>query len=626
MASPFGSNTTESAGRLRDIRSAVSKSQLLGFTSNADTKEKVDSNPTVCEYIVAILADKLGIKHAFGCPGDFAFAFDDAIEENPNVEFVVSSNELNASYAADAYARVHGASILTTTYGVGEMSAINGVLGAKAERVGAVFHLVGEPGLRLQHTGRILHHTLGEDAISDQFTAITEQSCCVGLRVTDPASVPKDLDRVVEIGLRKQQPICIKVPKDIGYARIPEKALAHFTSAFSNGVPRNQMRSMCHPISVALELQNGVASVMKRLEGSKRLVVMASYVIQRQGLEDKALALIEKLGAPFVVTTMDKGVLSEHHSLYAGMYKGKMSHPAVMDLVDSADTVLDIGGILWDDLSTGFGTSEVLKKCVIKLDGNNAAICLGDETEQCMQNRARSFRTCYLGDVLDALLEASLPSFSVEITNVLRWPPCQNPSDLITYAHVAAVVQEFLQEEDIFVCEVGTSSMILPAIQLPQSCKFISQTLWGSIGYATPAVFGASLASPDKRCLLVTGDGAHQMTANELGGMARYGAKPIIIVLNNGVYGVEEFLEKNALLSYNELANWGYADVARSMGCGKNWIIETVSTVDALMEGLNRARDEVKGAYIEVILEEKLLDSLSSSALSMEYMDAPTLH
>eukprot|EP00889_Picochlorum_renovo_P006984 jgi/Picre1/34014/NNA_001491.t1 len=432
MASPFGSNTTESAGRLRDIRSAVSKSQLLGFTSDVDTRGKIDSNPKVCEYIVGVLADKLGIKHAFGCPGDFAFAFDDAIEENPNIEFVVSSNELNASYAADAYARVH----------------------AKAERVGALFPSRREPGLRLQHTGRVLHHTLGEDAVSGQFAEITEHSCCVGLRVTDPASVPKDLDRVIEIALRKHQPVCIRVPKDIGYARIPEKALTHFKSIFSNGVPRNQIRLMCHPISVELELQNGVSSVIKRLEVSKRLVVMASYVIQRQGLEDKAIALIEKLGAPFVVTTMDKGVLSEHHPLYAGMYKGKMSHPTVVNLVDSADTVLDIGGILWDDLSTGFGTSAVLKERVIELDGNNAAISLGDETEQCMQNRARSFRTCYLGDVLDALLEASLPSFSTEIQAVSRWPPCQNPADPITYAHIAAVVQEFLQEEDIFVVKL----------------------------------------------------------------------------------------------------------------------------------------------------------------------------
>ena len=51
---------------------------------------------SVCEYIVGVLADRLGIRHAFGCPGDFAFAFDDAIESHPSMSFVLTTNELNA--------------------------------------------------------------------------------------------------------------------------------------------------------------------------------------------------------------------------------------------------------------------------------------------------------------------------------------------------------------------------------------------------------------------------------------------------------------------------------------------------------------------------------------------------
>ena len=123
---------------IRSLRSAVSSSH---FVLN-DTEIVNSKQPTVCDYIIDILANSLGIRHAFGCPGDFAFAIDDAIENCPNMDYVLTSNELNAGYAADAYARIHGSSILTTTYGVGELSAANAVMGAKAERVGAVFHLV----------------------------------------------------------------------------------------------------------------------------------------------------------------------------------------------------------------------------------------------------------------------------------------------------------------------------------------------------------------------------------------------------------------------------------------------------------------------------------------------------
>jgi len=82
-------------------------------------------------------------------PGDYSFPFDDAIEQCPELEWVVCANELNAAYAADGYARLRGAAILTSTYGVGELSALNGMMGSKATRL-PVFHIVGVPSLRIQ--------------------------------------------------------------------------------------------------------------------------------------------------------------------------------------------------------------------------------------------------------------------------------------------------------------------------------------------------------------------------------------------------------------------------------------------------------------------------------------------
>ena len=97
----------------------------------------------VAEYVVARLVD-LGINHSFSIPGDFAFPIDNALITNDKLQNIVNANELNASYAADGYARANGAAILSTTYAVGELSALNGVMGAKAENL-IVFHLVGTP-------------------------------------------------------------------------------------------------------------------------------------------------------------------------------------------------------------------------------------------------------------------------------------------------------------------------------------------------------------------------------------------------------------------------------------------------------------------------------------------------
>jgi len=81
----------------------------------------------VADYIVQRLAAE-GINHCFGVAGDYAFPLCDAVDRSKEVKWIGCSNELNASYAADGYARIGGAAMLVTTYGVGELSALNGYL------------------------------------------------------------------------------------------------------------------------------------------------------------------------------------------------------------------------------------------------------------------------------------------------------------------------------------------------------------------------------------------------------------------------------------------------------------------------------------------------------------------
>lgn len=101
---------------------------------------------TVGNYLISRLTE-IGITHVFGVPGDYNLAFLDHIVVSPELAWVGNANELNAAYAADGYARVAGAGALLTTYGVGELSAINGLAGAYAEYV-PVIHIVGEALVR----------------------------------------------------------------------------------------------------------------------------------------------------------------------------------------------------------------------------------------------------------------------------------------------------------------------------------------------------------------------------------------------------------------------------------------------------------------------------------------------
>ncbi|KGI83539.1 indole-3-pyruvate decarboxylase, partial [Exiguobacterium mexicanum] len=103
---------------------------------------------TVIEHVLSRL-NEIGICDIFGVAGDYAFPIEDAVCESKNMRWIGNCNELNASYAADGYARTKGAAALSTTFGVGELSALNGIAGSYAENL-AIFHLVGMPASGVQ--------------------------------------------------------------------------------------------------------------------------------------------------------------------------------------------------------------------------------------------------------------------------------------------------------------------------------------------------------------------------------------------------------------------------------------------------------------------------------------------
>jgi indolepyruvate decarboxylase len=160
----------------------------------------------------------------------------------------------------------------------------------------------------------------------------------------------------------------------------------------------------------------------------------------------------------------------------------------------------------------------------------------------------------------------------------------------------------FLKPDDILVAETGTASIGLVSALMPQGATFHNQTLWGSIGWATPAAFGVAVAAPDKRVVLVTGDGSHQLTVQEIGQFGRRGLKPIVFLLNNDGYLIERMLCKNPAIAYNDLAPWRYAELPRVFGCD-DWLTARVTTCGELDAALGSATNSSTGVYIEVVTD-----------------------
>ena len=539
---------------------------------NKPVRQSDTSSPTVkavsvADYIVERLAAE-GIDRCFGVAGDYAFPICNAVDGSAKVKWIGCSNELNASYAADGYARIRGAAMLATTYGVGELSAINGVMGAKSER-SLVFHVVGMPSYQNQRVHKIAHHTLG-DGVFGNFVALSASAACCHA-VINPENCVVEMERVIAQARRNNQPAYIAVPSDYALTPIAPADVKPI-------VPRSNEAA----------LQKAMAMIAERLNTAKSVVAFPAFTVSRLGLQKQAQQAIEALGCPFVTTLMEKCLIDEGHPQFAGMYVGAVSEPKTRQIVEGADVVLDLGGVNLNDITTAAysGRLDLSRFITIGLED----VRIGDEV----------IANVRLADILSELAKLK-PSWAPYRGKPQGLAPVNgNPSDKITMAALYPRYAAFLRSGDTVVLETGSSSLGVTPTIFPDGVRVQAQVLWGSIGWATPAAFGVALADPSRRTILITGEGSHQLTANDIGAMGRFGANVIVFVLNNSGYLIERALEENPNWTYNDLAPWNYAELPKALGCA-DWFTARVSTLGELDAAMKSARANKSGAYIEIM-------------------------
>lgn len=547
--------------------------------------------PTVAEYTLTRLA-ALGIDKVFGVPGDYAFPVDDAVETVAGLEWVACANELNAAYAADGYARIRGAAILSTTYGVGELSALNGVMGSRAHRL-PVFHIVGMPSERIQHLKLITHHNLG-DTRYDRFHDISSSACCVSARLT-PDNCIDELERVIREALRQSMPAYIVISDVNGLMPVIGRPV--------RGEPLAKVKRQR---SDETELAAAVDAILVRLAAARNPVATITTLTARYGVVDKAVKLVGKANLPVAITPYDKGVVDESMPQYIGLYAaGSSQPPAVRDIVEQADLILDIGGVMLTELNTA------LWSAVLDTD---RAICIH---ENWIRNGTDVYLNVAISDVLDALIKKVKSRSRDEAPADGELEMTGSAEDPTASANFYPRLQRRLRADDTLVIETGTCMLHLNGMRLPGGVDAQGQGLWGSIGWATPATLGIAMAKTKGRTWLVTGDGSHQMTLNELAVMGRYGIAPKIFVLNNGLYGVEDVISERGH-AYDDLAPVDYHLLPEALGC-RNWLCAKVSTVAELEKALDDIDDHDGAAYIEVMIPDEESQPLPDHVIDRGY-------
>jgi len=489
---------------------------------------------TVSGYLIHRLHE-IGVNHLFGVPGDYNLDFLDDVMVSP-IRWVGNCNELNAGYAADGYARVNGIGAAVVTYGVGGMSILNAVAGAYAEHVPMIV-INGAPAARRREAEALVHHLVAHYYLQlEIFKKVTADATML----TDPFTAPDEIDRVLRSCLTNKLPVYIELPADIVRAscKAPVKALS-ISPLASN------------PDSLA-EAVKETAGLLQRASSP---VILAGIELLRFNLGNETLKLVESSEIPYATMLGSKSVLPELHPQFTGIYQGNWSKKQVQAQVEGSDCLLSLGAWM-TDLDTGLFSINLDKKHMIEIGQGKVRV------------GGHFYPQVELSDFIRELTLQVQPRSYLSSHPALSYQPKQpfipQPDCGLTATRLYDCVNYYLDDRMVLLSEPGDAFCATPEFHIEEAENFIVQSYYCSIGFCTPAALGVSLARPGKRPVVLTGDGAFQMTAQELSTFIRERRPAIFILVNNDGYLIERKLHQDG--TYNDLQMWQYASLPEVFG------------------------------------------------------------
>jgi TPP-dependent 2-oxoacid decarboxylase len=507
----------------------------------------------------------LGLRHIFGIPGDYILNLCQLIEDSP-IQWVGTTREDCAGFAADAYARINGIGAACVTYCVGGLNTVNAVACAYAERSPVVL-LSGSPALseRLRHP--LLHHLVRD--FSTQLK-VFEQITCAATVLDDPLTAAREIDQTLAALARYKRPVYLEIPRDLVNAPLTGSCR-----------PRPEEEEEGDPEA----LTEAIAEVRAMLSTAERPVVLVGAEVHRFGLQGELQTLVERMNVPVAATLLGKSVIREDHPLYIGIYNGLMGRDEVQRFVGQADCLLMLGSILTD----------------IDLDASSGALSEG-RAIHATADKISVKRHRYVGirfeEFVRALANAPLPSFPLRRLPAFEAAFKETPAagSPVTLRGLFGHLDCCLDETTVVVADVGESLFAAADLRVHRSAEFLSPAYYTSMGFGVPAALGAAFAAPSLRPLVLVGDGAFQMTGTELATCIRHGQNQIVLVLNNRGYSTEREIMEGP---FNDIHEWQYEKVCDLLGSG---VGHKVATHGEFVAALDAARADPKQVHVLNIL------------------------
>ncbi|KAJ0114031.1 Pyruvate decarboxylase [Diaporthe amygdali] len=544
----------------------------------------------LAEYLFTRLR-QLGVESIHGVPGDYNLELLDFVEPS-GLQWIGNTNELNAGYAADGYAKIKGIAALVTTFGVGELSAINAIAGAYTE-FAPVIHIAGTPPRSTQESRALVHHTFN-DGEYGRFSQINAHVTIAQASLWDPRTSAEQIDAVLQQCLIHHRPVYIQVPVDLVAVSLPAERL------------RTKIMVPESLPSTLEQVPTVVSKVLERMSKARRPIILADGEMRPLDIVQDVQAFVDATDWPTWTTPFGKGLLNETRPNFHGINRGRFDAIKVQEFISKADLVLNFGP--HHSSTNTYGYSNI-PDTAITICFSRDGVKIGNDLFHDLPTKSILSQLndhVNLSKIKPYKSYPDLPhNYSLSISNI----PADNP---ITQDKLWNILATFLRRGDIVMGETGTPGYGVREMPLPPKTRMFTPVTWLSIGYMLPAAQGAALAQRElgvtyepyrhARTILFIGDGSFQMTAQELSSIIRYDLNVVVFLINNDGYTIERCIHGRNQ-GYNNIASWRYLEAPKFFGADEDTYCASARTWGELDGVLKHLSEANKLRMVEVFVD-----------------------
>lgn len=462
---------------------------------------------------------RLGVTDIFGYPGGAVIPIYNEIYDFEGINHYLARHEQGAAHEADGYARASGkCGVCLATSGPGATNLVTGIMTA---------HMDSIPLLAI--TGQVCSHLLGKDAFQESdivgITMPVTKNNYLVKDIRDMIRTVKEAYYLATTG--RPGPVLVDITRD---AQLDVISYEEFEAIFNEpiSIEGYDPNYIGHPkqIKKAIDL----------LKGAKRPLIIAGHGVLLSNATEELYKLATTCQVPVVNTLLGLGSFPGEHQLSLGML-GMHGTVYANYAVNEADVVLALG-IRFDDRIAGVPKEFCKDATIIHVDIDPAEI-----------GKNKLIDVPIVGDLKHVLNEMNhelIPQTHESWLERIREWREEYPIRVRPHEGNSLLPQKVIQEIDnilkgnaIVVTDVGQHQMWTSQfITFSKPNTIITSGGAGTMGFGLPAAIGAQVAQPDKKVVLITGDGGLQMNSQELLLLKAYNIPVKVVIINNGFLGM----------------------------------------------------------------------------------------